>query len=73
MSEIKKLLKREIDVSIRACALLSDTTGTCPADSFGWERAECEFDCGAVGRGDNGGFVKCWREYFVEMVDKKGD
>ena len=47
---------------LEACGQIVDITGSCPADSKGWEHPEsCEAHC------EHGCEVECWKTYFISL------
>jgi hypothetical protein len=52
------------DALREAGKLLDEISGSCPADMYGWERAErCEYACGKLG-----GPAVCWAKYCAWRV-----
>ena len=69
----QEVLTREIRALTIASGFVGEAIGTCPVDQLGWERSQCEDDCGSAGRDGDDNFVRCWREYFIETAEKKGE
>jgi hypothetical protein len=53
------------DALREAGKLLAEITGSCPADLYGWKRAErCEYVCGYIDEGP----AVCWAKYCAWRV-----